>query len=616
MKKIFIGRVCLLCLLLWAAHGEAIAQKMKVESFVELSQAEDPDAKDPTFRREDKQASRSGRYCAIIKLVTTVQDKAFTFDLGTDLVPEDVVYRDNGEVWVYVPAGTSKIKISHKRYGQLDTRDGFYSFKEVGIPKCQEATVYRLRLYTDFNPDEDIIKDANKLATVRFKVHPAAATIILRKVPETVGDDGILEKQMPLGIYHYRVSHPDYHDLDGTFELKTENETKRIDLQLNQAFGWLALDSDFKPSGYTFTVDGKIATASSLKRLPLRSGAHTVEVQHPNYHPQTLQIVIQDSAVYGLSPRLQPRLGHLHVTTNKPGAVVSVDGKQIGVTPLLEAYDIMIGNHTVEVSCANHRTEKRTIIIKENQTTNLSVTLVDMARFRISSTPSTASLYINDKYIGNTPCYYELTSGDYRVKLTRKHYRTINKRMYLDSSNPELSFRMRRQYQQKYQTYLQPTFQYGTQVGIGLAVGLYLANVNVEGLFLLGKKSEPIYWNYVGENIWNLRPMEETFSPTTIAVSMGYGIIIGTRIRLTPQVGVHAINLEGSLGNRCSAYSASVGARIECVAANHFGISLTPSYVSPMYKSDHFVRISETLTQLNEYTVGGFNLKIGLYLYF
>lgn len=613
MKGTWIGRGWLLLLLVLCTWGEGMAQKMKVESFVEFSQAEDPDAKDPTFRRKDTQTGRNDRYCAIIKVVTT--EKGFNFDLGTDLVPEgDVVYTANGEIWIYVPVGASKIKISHPRYGQFDTRDGYYSFKEAGVPKCKEATVYRLRLHTDFNPDEDIIKDANKFATVKFWVHPAAATVLLRKVPETVGDDGTLEKLMPLGIYHYRVTHPDYHDFDGTFELESENETKRINLKLNQAFGWLALDPGFKPSGYTFTVDGQITTASSLKRMALRSGAHTVEVQHPDYHPQTLQVVIRDSAVYELSPRLQPRVGRLLVTTNKPGAIVSVDGEQIGITPLEDTYELMIGEHTVEVSCANHRTEKRSVTIKEDQTTNLPITLVDMARFRFSSTPSAAWLYINGEYIGSTPCYAELTSGDYRVKLMRRRYHTIDKRMYFDSSNPEVSFRMLRQYQQKKQFYLQPSFHYGTQMRYGGTMGFYLANVNVEAACLFGKKSDPIYWNYIGEQ--KERPVKEIFSPVTIAMNAGYGFIFGTRFRLTPQIGVNAINLEGTQKNHCSALTVSVGARAEYIVANHLGICLAPDYSFPAYKSDNFLRISETLSQLNEYAAGGLSLKMGVYLYF
>lgn len=613
MIRSWIGRGCVLLLLLFVTLGEVMAQKMKVESFVELSQAEDPDAKDPTFRRADTQSSRSGKYCAIIKLITTVQDKNFSFDLGVDYVPEKVVYRDNGEVWIYVPAGTSKIKIAHKRYGQLDTRDGYYSFKEVGIPKCKEATVYRLRLYTDFNPDEDIIKDANKLATVRFNVHPAAATILLRKVPERVGDDGVLEKQMPLGIYHYRATFPDYHTLDGVFELQSENETKQIELRLNQAFGWLAVNSELKSDGYTFIVDGEEKELSDTSRIALKSGMHTVEVHHPSYYPQTLQVVIQDSVEHLLAPRLQPRLGYISVTANKLGAVVSIDGEEFGVTPMEDAYEILAGTHIVEVSLANYRTEKRTVVITEGQTTHLPITLIDMARYTFSSTPSAASLYIDGEHMGYTPCYADLTSGHYRVKLEHKKYRTIDKRMYLDSSTPEVAFRMARQYQRKYQLYFQPTFQYGTQASWGGTVGCYLANINVEGMYLVGKESDPIYWNSKG---WEQQlPIEERFSPTTIAFSVGYGLIMGARLRLTPQIGMEVVSWEGSQGNRCYAHTVSASARIEYVVFNRFGICLVPSYVHPKYKSDNLVRISETLTQLDDYT-SGLNLKIGCYLYF
>ena len=612
MKKAWIGR-CLILLLFVGVSGEAMSQKMKVESFIELTQAEDPDAKDPTFRCIDKQASRSGRYCAIIKLITTERDKAFTFDLGTDYVPEKVVYRDNGEVWIYVPAGTNKIKISHTRHGQLDTRDGYYHFKSDGVPRCEEATVYRLRLHTDFNPDEDIIKDANKFATVKFKVYPTTATVILRKIPESTNNDGTLEKQMPLGIYHYRVTHPDYHDYDGIFELTKEQSVQQVHVRLNQAFGWLTLSPKFNPSGYTLIVDGEITTASSLRKKPLKSGTHTIEVQHPNYHTEKRQIVIQDSVVYEFVPQLRPRLGRLSVSVNKPGAIVSVDGKQIGVTPLLNTYEVIVGNHTVEVSCADHNTEKRSVTIVENQTTNLSISLVDIARYTFSSTPTTASLYIDNKYIGITPCSYKMPSGDYRVKLIHRKYRTINKYMHLDSSNPNVTFSMKRQYPQKYQFYLQPTIQCGAQMGLGAAMGLYLANVNVEGTFLFGKESDAIYWNYIGA-VSNYRPEKETFTPATISVNAGYGFIIGNRCRITPRAGINIINFFGQYNN-CSALTTSIGARVEYAIVNHLGVYLTPEYAIPMYRSDNFVRISQTLTQLNDY-VGGFNLKVGCYLYF
>lgn len=219
-------------LLLMFSFAMVKAQEIKVVSFAKLSQAEDPDARDAAFRREDKQASRSGQYCAIIKVITTEQDRAFTFDLGTDYVPEYVDYRDNGEIWVYVPAGTNKMKISHKRHGQINTRDGYYNFSTNGITKCEAATVYRLRIQTDFNPDDDIIKDPNRFATVNFKVNASNAVVLLRKIPEHTDSLGALTKVMPIGKYNYSVGASGFLDYHGAFELNKESEEIAIDITL------------------------------------------------------------------------------------------------------------------------------------------------------------------------------------------------------------------------------------------------------------------------------------------------------------------------------------------------------------------------------------------------
>lgn len=601
-------------MLLMVTFNMTKAQKMVVESFVKLSQAEDPDAKDPTFRKADTQASRNGRYCAIIKMITTVQDKAFTFDLGHDYVPEHVDYRENGEIWIYVPAGTNKIKISHRRYGQLDTRDGYYSFRTAGISKCEAATVYRLRLHTDFNPDEDIIKDANKLATIKFKIFPNEATVILRKIPETTNSAGVLEKQMPLGVYHYRVTASDYHDYDGTFELSNDGETKEIDIRMSQAFGWMTL---YNPSAFsegTITIDSMQVTPSSIQRLKVGSGAHMVNISHPKYYPLSMNIQIQDSVEFDLKPEMRPRLGRLMVTTNLPKAQIKVDGKELVQTSFDDTYELMIGHHDIEISHDNYRTEHRTVDIEEGKTTNLSVLLVDIAKYLFSTTPSGALLYIDGKEKGTTPCEFDLASGDYPVKVIKKKYRTIEKTMHFDSSNPNVSLKLSRQYQQKHQVYVQPTLQCGALMGFGGGVGCYFYNVNVEAMFLFGmSETDPIYWNYLGSE--KTRPVEETFKSNALSFRAGYGFVLGTRFRLTPQVGCSYIAVNGSQNNECTAMTASLGLRAECIVANHFGISLSPDYSFSLSKSDNFTRISETLTQLND-MAGGFNVRLGFYLYF
>lgn len=621
MKYSEVRRWCVLVVLLIVTLSTTMAQKMVVESFVKLSQAEDPDAKDPTFRKVDTQASRNGRYCAIIKMITTVQDKAFTFDLGHDYVPEHVDYRENGEIWIYVPAGTNKIKISHRRYGQLDTRDGYYSFRTAGISKCEAATVYRLRLHTDFNPDEDIIKDANKLATVKFKIFPNNATVVLRKIPETTNNDGILEKQMPLGVYHYRVTATDYHDYDGTFELSKGGETKEIDIRMSQAFGWLTLYNPSAFAGSTITIDSMTVNSSAIQRLKIGSGRHLVNINHPKYYPMSMNIQIQDSVEFDFKPELRPRLGRLMITTNLPNALIKVDGKELSQTSFDDTYDLLIGHHDIEVSRNNYRTEHRTVVIEEGKTTNLSVHLVDIAKYRFSTTPSGALLYIDGKEKGTTPFVFNMASGDYRVKVLKKKYRTIDKTIHLDSSNPNISLNLSRQYQQKHQLYVQPTLQCGALMGFGGGLGCYFYNVNVEAMYLFGmSKIGPIYWNYsgtlnTGPVEETFKPVEETFKPNTLSFRAGYGFVLGTRFRLTPQVGCSYIVINGSQHNDCGALAASLGLRAECVIANHFAISLSPDYSFSLSKSENFTRISNTLTQLDD-VAEGFNVRIGLYFYF
>ena len=605
-------RIWFLIMALFLSLGSAVAQKMKVESFYELTQSADPDAKDPTFRRESRQSGRSGKFCAIIKIVTTVQDKAFTFDLGTDLTPEGIEYKQNNEIWVYVPIGTNKIKISHKRFGQLDTHDGYYHFTTVGVKKCKEATVYRLRLYTDFNPDEDIIKDDSKLATVKFKINPhQQSTIQLRKVPELTDSTGVFTKRMPLGVYHYRVSTADYHDYDGIFELSIENEIKEVDVFMHQAFGWLTLTETFDTTDCTFAVDGMTTNASAIKRMKLSSGSHSVSVGRPKYSTLIQTVQIKDSVVSELNPQLEPIVGYLNVTTNVSGAMVKIDGKEVGHTPLNTPCKLIIGKHTVELSCSNYRTENVTVDIKAGETMELSKKLVDIALFSFYCTPRGAHLYINGEYKGTTPCKFDYGSGNYMIKLSRKKYKTFEKSVYLDSSNPEQTFKLVRQHQQKTSFYLQPTFQCGALTAIGGEVGGYVSNINIEAMYLVGTaESDKIFWNRPGYNY-----IDETFAPTVFGVKAGYGIIIGRSFRITPQIGFSSLSVKGSEGSSCGATSCTLSLRAEYAICSNIGLSLTPEYGISLKRTDLFTKVSEVLPELNEWSEG-FNLRLGAYVFF
>lgn len=77
----------------------------------------------------------NNRNAALIKVNT--YGKGYSFTNGTVGLVGDIVYREDGEIWVYVPRRSQKLTITHERFGRCE-----YEFE---IP-IDEGTVYRMKL--------------------------------------------------------------------------------------------------------------------------------------------------------------------------------------------------------------------------------------------------------------------------------------------------------------------------------------------------------------------------------------------------------------------------------------------------------------------------------------
>jgi Protein kinase domain/PEGA domain len=130
------------------------------------------------------------------------------------------------------------------------------------------------------------------------------------------------------------------------------------------------------PSGAGVTVDGRWRgrTPLTIRQLPLRS--YDVRVVQPGFEAATESVALtsgtpQRSLALRLqrSPRAAPRpaapeppdtatssvyTGSLYVDSRPRGARVSIDGRAVGVTPLLVP-DVRIGTHVVRLELPDHR---------------------------------------------------------------------------------------------------------------------------------------------------------------------------------------------------------------------------------------------------------------------
>ncbi len=544
----------------------------------------------------------TGRAYAIVKVRSNNPNddlRQFQFDFG--LVKHEVVEAVDDELWLYVAPNAKNVTIS---------RQGYQTVRNYDLHTTIQAEhTYELRLQVAAAPVYQQI--------LQFNIQPVGVRATVMITPsggreEKLGDadaNGQLAKSLPLGTYSYRVLAENYHTSEGTVTLRQQNQTHKEAVTLRPNFAAVTL---------TVAANADIFVNGERKGHRqwsgnLRAGQYTVEVRQEKHKPATQVIIVEENhpQTYQLTPPT-PITGTLQVTSQPLGARVVVDGQERGVTPL-SVTGLIIGSHQLELHLQNHKSESQNFDIKEDDTTPIDIKLSDIARMTIKSRPTGAALTIDGHSVGQTPYAADMASGDYDIRLTKDGWHDYAKRIHLDSSNPEVTLSLDRQYQQPTSFYLQAGFQAGTMMGAVATVGGYIGGVNIEVGYTLGlQKSEEIHWNYTGDG--NYRPETCQYKPTNIAARVGYGLIIGTRLRITPQTGISLLQLKAD-NSKASCVSAIVGARAVYALASNIGIFAAPEATFAVKKGETFKLLEPVSSKIKGWGTG-FNLRAGLTLFF
>ncbi|MCQ2113482.1 MAG: PEGA domain-containing protein [Bacteroidaceae bacterium] len=387
------------------------------------------------------------------------------------------------------------------------------------------------------------------------------------------------------------------------------------------------LESDFAQT--TISVDGnaEILIDGQFKGTgswtgPLKTGEYTIICRKVNHRESSRMITIKpDVSETFVIPSPIPITGSVYISSRPSGATISIDGETKGTTPSL-LQDVLIGSHKVQLKLANHKTEDHDVVIKENETLDLDITLSDMAHMTIDSKPSNAILYIDNHKVGTTPYSADMASGDYDILIKKRKYKNYSQRVHLDSSTPTKSIKLNRQYLFPNSFYIQPTFQIGSFMAAGGQIGGYISNGNMEASYLYGMdESEMVYWNAA---LSDAKPCGYTYRASAIGVKLGYGIIIGTRMRITPQAGTEIVQLSSSNSynldtsfdaSETYAVSSSISAKFECAITNNFGFYLSPEYTFAVKKGNYYTDMESVSDKIKGFVTGA-NVKLGVSLFF
>lgn len=267
MKRLLIILPLVCCLL-------PLQAQIGVASFSEDITCQDARVHHP---KRDK----DGVLCALLKISTTEQD--FNFETGS-LGVVATEYR-TGEVWLYLPAGTMRLKITHARLGSLEgdnIPNGYYEFPAP----LTSGHVYAMRLTHE---RVQVVVGEQKMVEVMFQCNVPNATVWVGKDQKQVETFklGWPTTFCPQGQITYRVQKNNYEEVRDTVVLHADTV---IIINLTPITGSLRITT--QPTATTITVDGTMQGKSPLLVEKLSVGTHHVLVEKEGYTSSSATINI------------------------------------------------------------------------------------------------------------------------------------------------------------------------------------------------------------------------------------------------------------------------------------------------------------------------------------
>ncbi len=156
-----------------------------------------------------------------------------------------------------------------------------------------------------------------------------------------------------------------------------------------------------EPAGARVLLDGRARGRSPLELAELPFGRPEVRVEQQGYEPQRRSVELDAAAPSAelrltLARRAAPTAGSADFLSTPPGAWVKVDGKPVGVTPLL-AFKLPAGQRQIEVALDGHETWSSTLDVVAGESGKVEVRLREIPKAPPTPEPvDVARIYRNE----------------------------------------------------------------------------------------------------------------------------------------------------------------------------------------------------------------------------
>jgi formylglycine-generating enzyme required for sulfatase activity len=200
------------------------------------------------------------------------------------------------------------------------------------------------------------------------------------------------------------------------------------------------------PEPERISVSGGIFSPNIGAYYLLRPGEYTVRAFKQCYHPFEKLIKVSEEKSQTLNLSMEKLPGRLSVRAHqegKPsvvidGAVVQIDGEEMGITPIQEVA-VKSGRRRVDIHSKNYQDLTTHIDVKgcgESQLMDLAL-IPGWADVTIGSIPKGASVRLDGKKVGKTPIELDLFPGRHKVEISADRFKTWRTRLLVQANQPQ-----------------------------------------------------------------------------------------------------------------------------------------------------------------------------------
>ncbi len=262
-----------------------------------------------------------------------------------------------------------------------------------------------------------------------ISVMPPDAIVVIDK--DTIPPFQLASIERSIGKHRILVIHPIYGEKTEEIDLKQgENKNLRYNLAPTGAAAMverLIINSE-PPGAKVFIGEMEIGQTPYRDSL-IQPGYHKIKIiAGPDFEDYEQVVRIIGNKPVTIDVKLSPA-GFINITSQPVGVPIIMDGKEIGVTPLMNQ-KVASGRHRFKMQKDGFKDFDTTLNILQKQTYTISKNLVPMiGKLKLRAKPY-GSIYVDDqlkKSDTDVPVNVDVPSGTRKIKITHPKYGTWEK---------------------------------------------------------------------------------------------------------------------------------------------------------------------------------------------